>query len=123
MNPTPYGPGKFKYRIDAWVYSLSLDGCDEEIHAEEYGSDWYGMFRGIVVEGSFCDLTPVAVDEFQLQPNDIAFLQLHAAGCIISEDEQGFVDVRWFTDPKERDEIWAKIRADLEESAQEREAS
>jgi len=48
----PYGPGKFDTVLDAYVYELSLAGCDDEM-----GEDgrWYGLLKGIQVDGAFCD--------------------------------------------------------------------
>lgn len=104
MTIRPYGPGKFNTILDAYVYSVSLDGgCDSEAgDVSEYG-EWYGLMRnGRTI---FRDNDPF------LEPlNDEEREHLtSSAGVIIREDSQGFVFVNYFDSEENLDKKWAEI--------------
>lgn len=92
-----YGPGKFDTMLDAYVYDLSLNGCDEET-GESETTGWYGLLRGLLIDEPFleCTLTAAEVD----------YVRAHAAGAIVSEDSQGFVHVEYFDTAIALDRAW-----------------
>lgn len=98
-----YGPGKFDTMLDAYVYKLSLHGCDDEC-GESDTTGWHGILRGIQVDGAFCDVGASAdVNEDEKQ-----FLREHSAGAIVSEDSQGFVTVEYFDNEDKREKAWSE---------------
>ena len=102
----PYGTGKFDTMLDAYVYAVSLDGgTDAECGSVHETGHWYGLMRhGHTI---FRDHDP-----FQEPLNDAERdLLLSSAGCILSEDSQGFVSVEYFDTAAELDDAWAEIEA------------
>lgn len=92
----PYGPGKFNLVIDAYVYDLLLDGCDDDCGDVSEHGVWYGRLNGPVkLDGPFADLTPGERS-----------LLTTMAGCIVSEDSQGFVTVEYFTSKRALAAAW-----------------
>ena len=102
-NIRPYGPGKFSTMLDAYVYSVTLDGgCDDEIRGE-YGT-WYGLMK----HGStiFRDHDPL-LDTLNDDERDQL---ISCAGVIVREDSDGFVYVRYFDETDELDAAWDTLR-------------
>jgi hypothetical protein len=108
----PYGPGKFSTVLDAYVYQVSLDGgCDAEVGSST-DVGWWGLMRhGHTI---FQDHDPF------LEPlNEQEQEQLqNCAGCILTEDSQGFVYVEYFDNEKALDAKWAQVEHEHEQGAQ-----
>lgn len=86
---TPYGPGKFNLRVDVIAYNASLDGADSSF--------------GDCSENGFCvSLVSLVSEDHEdddcdrLSAEDRAFLAEQRA-AIVTENDQGFVTVEWFT--------------------------
>lgn len=96
-----YGAGKFNTMLDAYVYELSLAGCDDQTGDVE-STGWYGLLRGFDVDGAFSDVAGTA----QLTADEVRYLRQHRAGAIVSADSQGFVHVEYFTSTRALDTAW-----------------
>ena len=95
-----YGPGKFSTMVDAYVYSVSLDGCDETHGSCSENGVWIGRMspgRGILRD--MCsDTEPLNEDE--------ARLLTACAGVILEENDQGFVSVTYYQTDDELQYDW-----------------
>lgn len=104
----PYGPGKFDTIVDSYVYDLSLNGCDEET-GEAETTGWYGRING-----------PFKLSEEPFDQVDLTWEEKHlistTAGCIISEDSQGFVSVEYFDSAAELEGAWCAIEGFVEKA-------
>lgn len=107
LRPYPY-PGKFEggLVIDEYVYSLSVGGSvDEEAgDISEYGL-WAGLMYGSLLDEH-------SADEFKLSNDEREFLKTRA-GAIITEDDLGFVTVKYFEGPTELEEAWEELFSSL----------
>lgn len=99
-----YGPGKFDTILDSHIYELSLAGCDDET-GESETSGWFGILRGLKCCPPFSDVSA----SWELNEAELAYLREHPAGCIVSEDSQGFVSVEYFKTEKALDKRWNSI--------------
>jgi len=105
---TPYGPGKFGLKIDAYVHSLSLDGADDEIgDVDEYGQ------HCCLISGPFAP-TDSERERFGLSADDCAFLAQHV-GAVLREDRSGFVGVEWFATAFSLGREWAGLAREWEQ--------
>lgn len=106
-------PGKFEggLMIDEYAYGVSLDGgADDEANFGD-GNGWYGLLRhGHTI---FRDHDPFLE---QLTEDEAAFVK-QAAGCIIHEDNQGFVSVTWYMadEQAKMDEDWNAIVDEMDD--------
>lgn len=100
--------GKFDNDLDAYIFGISLDGCDEECGDSVGGSGWYGLLAGSLADADRMDLALLSTEE---QAELVRF-----AGAIIGEDNQGFVNVECFETETELRETWEQVLADAEES-------
>jgi len=101
----PYGPGKFFTILDAYVYSVSLDGGADEETATVNGS-WYGLMRhGQTI---FKDHDPGLESLNEEEREQLT----SAAGVIISENSDGFVQVSYFDEKEKLEASWAAIQAE-----------
>lgn len=114
----PYGPGKFDTILDSYVYTVSLDGIDEE--AGDAGTGWYGLLRGDLRE-AVTDAAHEAKDK--LTQEELKFLAENKAGAIIEETDQGFVSVENFSDDVVLDKEWARIVDAVEDAEDEDDGS
>lgn len=82
----PYGPGKFDTIMDSIVYGASLDGGPDEECGSVQELGWYGLLH-----------TPILNDEerHKLTAEELRLIDA-SAGCILSEDSNGFVNVEYF---------------------------
>lgn len=105
------GFGKFEggLAIDPVAYDLSLNGCDNDCGDVSERGIWYGLLRG--------SLAPCATARLDNELNDeeCAFMA-NAAGCIVSENDQGFVNVLWFdkSEANDMESQWSEIMASME---------
>lgn len=96
LRPYP-NPGKFEggLIIDQLAYTLSLDGADDECGSVEEGC-WHGQLCGpFKSDGAFADVSATARLDLELTADELAYLA-ECAGCIVTENDQGFVSVQWF---------------------------
>ena len=99
----PYGPGKFDTMLDQYVYEVSLDGGGDA--SADAGTYHYELRRhGHTI---FRDHDPLLES---LTPDEQTYLT-ESAGCIVSEDSQGFVSVEYFDAMEDLDAAWAEIEA------------
>lgn len=102
--------GKFEggLNIDSYAHFLSGDGVDSECGDVSAGG-WYGLLQGPLFDPSVPDNVKLA-DECELTAADRDYLAT-SAGCILTEDSQGFVSVEWFDAGKESDldSAWSQI--------------
>lgn len=95
----PYGPGKFNTILDSYVYSMSLDGTDEELgESDSFG--WYGMLTG--------PITPRNAMMPKLNSAELTLLAT-CAGIILSENSQGFVTVEYYDDLETFNKEWTGL--------------
>lgn len=96
----PDGPGKFDLKLDAYVYTLSLQGFEEWFAGDV---TTYGFAASAVLLGDQEALQ--AIEEIAREHGDALTeeereLILQSAGALIIEDDRGFVSV-WYFDSKE----------------------
>lgn len=99
-----YGPGKFSLKLDAYVYSVALDGSDDEC-GESGRFGWFALLRH--GHSIFRDNDPF-LESSKLNPAEIDALTT-SAGCILCEKDNGFVYVQYFSDAQELDVAWAEV--------------
>lgn len=112
-NATPYPyPGKFEggLLVDSIAYDESVSGADEECGDVETCGWYASIIRGEVKPNS----EQLANGELILDSADFQFLHDHDAGCIVREDDRGFVYVDWFTDPGKLEHAWGLLVLDAE---------
>ena len=110
----PYGPGKFNTILDAYVHSVSMDGCCAECGSVSETGRWYGMIAGSL-SLSHADKRDGAY--FELNSAELAELGA-CVGVILTESEQGVVDVEYFKTEEALQQSWTAIE---EEEAQQHE--
>jgi hypothetical protein len=104
MTIRPYGPGKFNTILDSVVYEWSAEWIDDEFGDCDQNGIWYGLMT---------DISPASNDTEELNDDERAFLRGHV-GAIISENDQGFVDIEYFTGVGSLQEAWAEIELSLD---------
>jgi hypothetical protein len=104
------GPGKFNTILDSYIYTTSLDGCDDEAGSGQ--DQWVGLLRGpIPCKGSDMDVWAAArIDGWDLNAAEIRQLN-ECEGIIIREDSSGFVDVEYYDTARELELAWVLIQA------------
>lgn len=102
-----YGPGKFNTVLDSVVYQLTSEGCDEETGSVSVTGVWYGLLRGALKESLY-------PGSKELNDEELAFLEAHKAGAIVSENDQGFVSVEYFKSAEEMNSAWSEIVSETE---------
>lgn len=110
----PYGPGKFSTILDAYVYSVSLDGgCNEEEGSvDEYG-EWYGIMRnGRTI---FRDHDPMLETLNTAEQEKLT----SSVGVILREDSQGFVSVEYYDTDEALEVAWSQISDRFQEEEEE----
>ena len=99
-----YGPGKFNTMLDAYVYSVSLEGSTDDEISSEYSGTWYGLIRhGHTI---WSDQDP---DREALTEAEADYLRA-CAGAILTEDTQGFVYVEYFDNMTDLDNMWRDLQ-------------
>jgi hypothetical protein len=100
----PYGPGKFNTILDAYVWSVSLDGgCDDETGDVVETGVWYGMMRnGRTI---FRDHDP----HLESLNDDEREKLTACAGVILSEDSNGFVTITYYDTDEGLDNAWHEV--------------
>jgi hypothetical protein len=100
----PYGPGKFRTILDAYVWSVSLDGgCDDETGDVAETGVWYGLMRhGRTI---FRDHDP----HLESLNDDERQKLIACAGVIVSEDSCGFVMVAYYDTDEELNAAWCEV--------------
>lgn len=102
-----YGPGKFQTFVDAYLYSWSLDGTDDQV-GESDSTGWYGLLQGpFAYKFDESDYLP------ELNSDEVAYIE-HLAGVILFENSQGFVYVTAYESDSELESSWAKVSAEIE---------
>lgn len=118
LRPYP-GPGKYEggLAIDEWAHVMTMAGCDDEAGDVAERGEWYGLMRGpFKADGPFADITPVAIAEYGITDDELAYLAA-VAGCIVREDNQGFVSVAWYDDAATMERDWAEVDASFADEA------
>jgi hypothetical protein len=106
----PYGPGKFDTMLDAAVYQLSLDGADEE--AGDVSE--VGFWSGLMYNGEIMSQELEISKETNTTREERAYLAKEGqAGVILTENDQGFVNVSYFKNKKDLKDAWEAIVEDL----------
>lgn len=108
------GPGKFETSgtLGQLLYAVSLDGADEEAgDVSEYGR-WYGLLKGPFTLRELKRDYPA--EYRQLDRDDIAALR-GSVGAIVSENEQGFVDIVMYEAHGRLKKDWKAVERDTGE--------
>jgi hypothetical protein len=106
------GPGKFDSDLDAILYSLALDGTDEDFSEEGFGS--YSLLVNITRE----DLERAAKDAGEtLTEEDVE--EGEGASAILFERTDGIVEVDLYDSEEEARKDWAKVEKAYEEFMEE----
>ena len=100
--------GKFNTVIDGYVYSLSLDGCDNEA-GDVATTNYYCTVR-LGREGAKAILDEAARDSDALTLEEAKFIRSHY-GAILEENNDGFVSVSYFKTKAALDKKWQTIEA------------
>jgi hypothetical protein len=108
-------PGKFETSgaLGALFYAMANAGFadDETGDTTEYGR-WYAIFEGPF---NLAELKKNFPEEWaKLDANDVREL-MKAKGVILTEDAQGFVDIKIYTSKKKLDQAWNEIEAAVSE--------
>lgn len=110
-------PGKFADAVEAMLYGIDHDQTVGDVSENGY---WYGLVVGLSMQDARNYVASVAgdidVDEFVEDAKQYSW-PLHA---IITEDDQGFVDVYPFQNKKGVMESWRKIIRDFDTDLEER---
>ena len=113
MNVTirSYGPGKFDTLLDSFLYELSTEGVDEELSTEGWG--WQGL---LLFDDQLEDeVAGIAVMRKQpLTPKERGLLR-PSAGAILTESENGFVSVHYFSGEPELKQAWRELLEEYED--------
>lgn len=106
-------PGKFEggLVIDEYVYSITLDGADQEAGDISEMGWWAGLLEGDLVEGVLSAIRDN--DDPPLLNDERKFLD-RAAGAIVEEDDQGFISVTYYATATKLNQAWENIQADEE---------
>jgi hypothetical protein len=105
----PYGPGKFNTMLDAYVYSVSLDGgCDAET-GDANSTGWYGLMRH--GRSIFRDHDPMLESLNEAEQEKLTT----CAGVILFEDSNGFVSITYYDTEEKLDAVWAQIEKETED--------
>ena len=106
-----YGPGKFSTVLDAYVYSVSLDGgADEDCTIND---SWYGLMRN--GRTLFRDHDPLLETLNEAEQEHLT----SSVGVLIHEDSQGFVYITYFRDEGRMEGVWNDILAEAETAEEE----
>lgn len=90
------GPGKFSTELDAYLYEVSLSGCDMEDSDEGWG--WVGLLKGPSFT-YFIDGDPL---QERLTEEERNYLSENAdGGVVLRETTDGFVFVSYYRDHEE----------------------
>ena len=100
-----YGPGKFNYMVDQYVYGVSLDGGPNEEAGSVQEAGWYGIMRGNLLRED---------EEAKELTEDERGLLRASVGAILSEDDQGFVHVTYYASVKRMERDWNAILVEME---------
>lgn len=100
-------PGKFEggLVIDELAYAATMDGCDGELGDVSEHGEWYGLVYGPIDPHEACGI--------DLTDDERAYL-LSTAGCIVSEDSQGFVGVDWYDTKDKLEAVWLGMCEEFE---------
>lgn len=104
------GLGKFSggLVIDEYVWAMSLDGgCDDDFSHDGFG--YWGLMQGPLIEG-------MALRQTGIKPTDDEWDFLKACvGCIVHENDSGFVTVTYFDDAEKMNKAWEETVAEFTE--------
>lgn len=100
---------KYKSALDGALYNLSLDGVDDEVgDSGDFG--WFGLMTDIT-EGEVLD----AAEAMGVDLSDKDVSRVDGKSAIVSEDSQGFIDVKYFGDKEEAEAAFEEIASESEE--------
>lgn len=117
-----YGPGKFDTILDSYVYAVSLDGGADEEMGDVGGFGWYGMMgndEGVLASAVIAEAKRAGEP---LNKDETSFILSAKGGVIMTEDNQGFVGVAYFTSEKARRKRWKEIEEEYAEFEEEYES-
>ena len=115
--------GKFEggLYIDQYAFDITLDGVDDEIGDVSEQGIWYGkIYRGTDTIYSLIK-AKIEEDEEKLTPEEEEYLA-DVIGIIVSEDDQGFVNVDYYESDEDLKKDWDKIVDDMSEDDEEESA-
>jgi hypothetical protein len=107
-------PGKYQggLIIDEVAHLITMDGADDECGDVSEQGEWYGLLYGPIIDPARGDVQEVAGYGVDLNSSEATFLA-ETAGCIVREDDQGFVSVEWYETPGDLDGAWIAIVAEM----------
>jgi hypothetical protein len=112
--------GKFEggLYIDQYAFDITLDGVDDEIGDVSEQGIWYGkIYRGTETVYSLIKKR-MDDDEDKMTPEEEEYLA-DVIGIIVSEDDQGFVNVDYYESDEDLKKDWDKIVDDMSEDDEE----
>ena len=112
--------GKFEggLYIDQYAFDITLDGVDDEIGDISEDGIWYGkIYRGTDTIYSLIKKR-MDDDEDKMTPDEEEYLA-DVVGIIVSEDDQGFVNVDYYESDEDLKKDWDKIVDDMSEDDEE----
>lgn len=101
---------KFPDGIASLFWAMSLDGgADREAGDSSEQGRWYGLIQG---PWTTKELIAYAETDEEYEIADTTHVR-SAAGIILTEDSQGFVDYELFHSQKQMDRVWDEIEAEF----------
>jgi len=113
-NPSR-GPGKFDRDLDEVLYTLALDGPDEDLSEEGFGA--YSLLLNLTRD----EIEKLSEDE-ELELSEDELSKVDGASAILHERTDGIVKVDLFSSEDEAREKWAKIEKAYDKFMEEVEA-
>lgn len=94
----PYGPGKYANQLDAYVHEVGNE--DDELALDD---GWYGLMRNgrTIFQDHDPNLDGLTDEEAETLTN--------SAGCIVHEDNFGFVNIEYFITTEELEAAWQTL--------------
>lgn len=103
-----YGPGKYDTELDSYVHELTLDTSWLNEEMGDVQCLWAGRIDGAILPEHCCKNWDSLTSEEERTLADMA-------GCILTENSQGFVSVVYCDTSEQLRAIWQDLAEDLDE--------
>lgn len=100
-----YYSGKYISVVDEWLDATQVPVDSTGSVAEE--GTYHALYHGPFVP------EPTEISEYGLTPDDLSFINEHQA-AVLTEDDQGFVDVSWYHTIEDADIVWDELTSSVE---------
>ena len=107
-----YGPGKYDTVMDSYVYELTMDGADEELGSVDELNHFALVKLG---RDGLKDIARVAKEQGGHLTLEEARRVRRSYGAIVETNDQGFVNIGYYSSKAKLDKEWKKIEKAYEE--------